>query len=283
MSACPNIVVLTPGSSGSSVLSGLLSRGGYWLGDATKRIQFDTFENAELVDLDVRILRASGYPHTFCNDIPPPSIGAIQDASHRIDAGPFEAFVEKCRHHQPWIWKDPRLCYTIHFWERFTDFENTRFLFIGRRPDQCYAGLVLKRKIPMSFSSMCEMNANYEKSCNAFLDRHGFACLRLTFEDLLLSPGPTIEQMNLHLGTRIPSDHLEYIYRGPLHRPRFAARHVLLARLRYLVHRFVAGDSIRFPRRYLSGADPTDIPVILDEAHLRSGAGSEDRESKQPM
>ena len=47
-----NTIILTSGLTGSSVLTGLLARGGFWAGDRTaKKKDYDTFENEELIRL----------------------------------------------------------------------------------------------------------------------------------------------------------------------------------------------------------------------------------------
>ena len=49
-----NVIILTSGMSGSSVLANLISQAGYWLGDETSKAPFETYENKELIDLRVR-------------------------------------------------------------------------------------------------------------------------------------------------------------------------------------------------------------------------------------
>ncbi|HWH70686.1 MAG TPA: hypothetical protein VNT26_14955, partial [Candidatus Sulfotelmatobacter sp.] len=115
----PNIIILTGGLSGSSVLSHLIAREGFWLGDATKEIDYKTYENSQLVDLNVEILNASGYAWKDVMDIPPPSIGQIEQAASRGEGREFSGFVDKCNAQAPWLWKDPRLCYTIYFWKKY--------------------------------------------------------------------------------------------------------------------------------------------------------------------
>jgi hypothetical protein len=65
-----NIVILTTGSSGSSVRAGIIATQGYWLEYKTKKLDFDTYENARLVNLNMYLLRASGLKRRDCNDFP---------------------------------------------------------------------------------------------------------------------------------------------------------------------------------------------------------------------
>ena len=75
----PNVIILTSGISGSSVLTGLISRAGYWLGDVTHKKEYDTYENQELIDLDLQLFKQSEYTGTMPWSSPPRlSIGSAR-------------------------------------------------------------------------------------------------------------------------------------------------------------------------------------------------------------
>lgn len=243
-----NVIILTTGSSGSSVLAGVIGSQGYWLGAETKKLRFDTYENAELVDLNIEILKASGFNRYDCNDIPPPSIGAIRDLASRIEIGPFNKFIEKSINHSPWLWKDPRLSYTIHFWAQLIEMNSIKFIFITRDPIQSYSGLILTRKMPMSFSQQLTMNQNYEKSCEAFFVEKGIDCFRCIFEDFILDPEKFIQKLNTYLDLKISIKDVKSIYRGRLYKRRYDQFSFLKAKLYYLLYRYIKHDFIRFPR-----------------------------------
>ncbi|MFX0195821.1 MAG: hypothetical protein ACFFCW_06845 [Candidatus Hodarchaeota archaeon] len=248
-----NIIILTTGASGSSVLTGLISTQGYWLGEETKKIDFETYENAELVDLNIRILYASGFKRSDCNDLPPPSIAAIEKLSQSINLRPFLDFLERCKNHQPWVWKDPRLSFTIHFWAQLTDLSACRFIFIDRDPYQSYAGLILSRRVPMSFKDQIQINRNYTKSCNQFFKDRGLRPFKCTFEDLILDPENLLQKLNSFLELQIDLDHLKSIYDGRLFMKRYSKLDFIEAKLIYLFFRYARQDYIRFPRGQQSG------------------------------
>ena len=114
--ANPNVIILTSGISGSSVLTGLISRAGYWTGDITHKKEYDTYENQELIDLDLRLFKQSGYTGNYAMEFSSAAIEQIRALNGTIDDHPFREFLQKCEAHQPWIWKDPRLWMTIRFW-----------------------------------------------------------------------------------------------------------------------------------------------------------------------
>ena len=243
-----NLIIFTTGSSGSSVLAGLIAKQGYWIGDETKKLSFNTYENAELVDLNMRLLAESGFKKRDCNDLPPPSIDAIGRLAARIDPAPFQTFLGKCENHRPWLWKDPRLAFTIHFWDKLSDFKGVKFIFIERDPTQSYSGLILKRKVPMSFKELMKINRNYKRGIDKFLKKGNLPLFQTSFEQLLCSPELTLQRINKYLGTQIIMENLMSIYKGPLYRLRYSRFDYIKARLGYLVYRYIRSDYIKFPR-----------------------------------
>lgn len=240
---------MTTGASGSSVLTGTIATQGYWLGDDTKKLDFNTYENAKLVDLNIELLNASGFKRRDCNDMPPPSIDSIKALAQAIDLKPFRDFIERCDSHRPWLWKDPRLCFTIHFWTQLTDLSGCRFILIDRDPHQSYAGLILNRKVPMRYKEQTEFNNNYLKSCNLFFENMGLDPFRCTFEDLLLNPEGLLEKLNNFLELEISLEHLKCIYKKKLFKKRYSKLDFLKANLIYFYSRYVRREYIRFPRR----------------------------------
>jgi hypothetical protein len=243
-----NVIVLTTGSSGSSVLTGVIAGQGYWLGHRTKKLQFDTYENFDLVDLNIDILRKSGFDRHDCNDLPPPSIDNIKRLENTVDVSPYLKFVEECDKRRPWLWKDPRLSFTIHFWARITDLKNCKFILIDREPDQSYAGLILSRKVPMSFLEHSCMNNNYIKSCELFFRENGISCLACKFEDIVVSPNRWIENVNAFLGTQIEMQDIKSVYKGKMYKKRYSRLDFLRARIMYIIRRYLTKDYITFPR-----------------------------------
>lgn len=246
----PNLIIFTTGSSGSSVLAGVIARQGYWLGEATKQLTFDTFENSELVDLNITLLKKSGFRRRDCNDLPPPNIKSLREVSVTLDLEPFRKFLKKCEMHRPWLWKDPRLAFTIHFWAEIHDFTDAKIIFIRRDPRQSYGGLILSRKTPISYKEYTAINNNYENSFLEFVkSKNVNHVLTLTFEDLLLHPLVVLENINNYLGVNISIADLKAVYKGKLGRLRYSFLDYLNARVQYLVYRYILNDYVRFPHR----------------------------------
>lgn len=244
----PNVVVLTGGISGSSVLAGLIARAGYWLGDETEKVAYDTFENSRLVQLNIQILRQSGYFCRDISDIPSPSVKKIKGISESIDLSVYERFLQECNRNQPWLWKDPRLSYTIFFWKRLIDLGKCRFIMMRRDLKQTWTGMILRGKFSIPLDKLSIIHQECIKSSYNFLNRDGIKYYDLTFEDLINDPDKSICDINKFIGTHLDLSDLRAIYKGPLYRSRWSKRDFIKAKVKFLYYKYVLRDIIRFPR-----------------------------------
>lgn len=244
-----NIVVLTTGSSGSSVLAGLIARQGFWLGRKTARLEFDTYENAQLVDLNIALLRKAGYRRRDANDLPPPDVNCLEALHDTEDVSPYRAFVDECEAQRPWLWKDPRLAYTIHFWRHIVDLHDAKYILITREFRQAYAGLIHSRKVYMSPKQYMQINTNYLEAIGLYIVKMGsIDMLKMTFEQLIVTPEATLERVNEFLGTTLSVEDLEAVYKGPLYCKRYRLWDYVTALARFQIKKMV-GDVERFPRK----------------------------------
>jgi hypothetical protein len=79
----PNVIILTSGITGSSVLSGFLARSGYWSGDTTHKKEYDTFENSELIRLNLQIFQQAGYTGNYVNEFSTDALGDHLKTGHQ--------------------------------------------------------------------------------------------------------------------------------------------------------------------------------------------------------
>lgn len=249
-----NVIVLTSGQSGSSVLTALIARAGYWVGEETKKVAYDTFENSALVDLNLSILRAAGYAWHDMGDLPAPSAPAVRSCIEGLDPSPAREFVAECERHRPWIWKDPRLCFTMHYWEAFVDVSHCQFVVMGRDLRQAWTGSIVKSAEPMSFGEFTRVHGGCMRAAEDFLRERDLPFLCTTFEDVMLRPSQVLDDLNAFLGLDFTLDDLREIYRGPLGVRRWSVVDHVHAWLRYQAHRWLRRDTVRFPRAEHEGS-----------------------------
>ena len=212
-----NAIILTSGLTGSSVLTGLISRAGYWTGEKTHKKEYDTFENQELVDLNKRIFSQAGYDGNYRAQFSQQALNQIDKLALNVDDEVYRQFIAKCDAHRPWVWKDPRLWLTIRLWKKFLNTEDCRFIVLSRSYLQCWVSATLRRRIKSyKFSKLYEQSV--QETSIKFLEENGLQYLHVRYERLILNPDETISELNEHLGTKLTVDDLKSIYSKPLYK-----------------------------------------------------------------
>lgn len=212
-----NVIILTSGISGSSVLTGLISRAGYWTGDATYKKEYDTYENAELIKLNQHLFQTSGYTGKYTMDFSADAIAKIAALRGTADEGPFREFLALCEQHGPWVWKDPRLWLTIRFWKDMLPLSECKFIVLTRDLVHCWVSSILRRHI-RSYGSMKRYEVSIKNSILGFLSDNQLPYLNMTYENLVVNPEQEIGRLNAHLGTNLTVNDLAAIYHKPLYK-----------------------------------------------------------------
>ena len=223
-----NVIIMTSGLSGSSVLTGLIARAGYWTGYSTfKKQEYETHENQELIDLNLRLFREAGYTGNYLLEFSAPVIRRIAGLYSEIDCGVYRSLVDRCDEHQPWIWKDPRLWLTIRFWKNVLHLEKCGFILLTRGPMQSWISSTLRRQIT-TYRYSRDYEERIRQSIVDFLEENRLPYLHLDYEQLIQQPAAAIERLNLHLATDLTVEDLKAVYHKPLYKsPRNSlAKHV---------------------------------------------------------
>lgn len=212
-----NIVILTHGWTGSSVFSALFGEAGYWLGAETMhKPDYNTFENAGLVTLNRTIFQALApaidHEHRFDYN----EILAIEKRSSGFDLQPCRDFVARCASHTPWLWKDPRLTWTLRVWSQVLDLDNTAFLILTRDHTQAWISANTRRHV-QSPRFTREYNSGITDSNIRFLNERGLPFVQTSFEDLLLAPEKTLATLNAFFAVDLSLDDLRRVCREPLY------------------------------------------------------------------
>ncbi len=116
-----NVIILTTGLSGSSVVTGLIKKAGYWTGESTvyknnSSGKYETHENTELVNLNDQLVKQAGFEFGHDAWYKPEAIAQFAKLHGSIDEAPYRQFIEQENSHSPWLWKDPRLWFSCSTW-----------------------------------------------------------------------------------------------------------------------------------------------------------------------
>jgi len=224
-----NVIILTGGLAGSSVLTSLLYQAGYWVGEDTmKKPDYNTWENSELVRLNRKIIEESGFKDDWVMRFDANYIDKIASGFHKLDTAPFKDFMDECNRHRPWIWKDPRLWLTIRYWRQFFDPNDVVFVTIRREHLQAWISTTLRRQI-QTFSHAKKYGDGIDETIQRFLHEEDIDSIRILYENLLLNPESVINDINHAVGVSLGVGDLKKVFRGDLYRRQHGVKNLAKA------------------------------------------------------
>ena len=213
-----NIIILTVGLSGSSLLTSLLATDGYWSGDSTaKKKDYDTHENSGLVSLNKGLIDLADPDFDYTMDFSSEIFKKLENIESVEYEANFQHFLDECDTHRPWVWKDPRLWMTIRYWEKFLDKDKTQYLVLTRNDFQDWVSQLNRRQI-QTYQYLKNYNKSIEDSIVKFLEATGQDYMKLGYEDLIINPTHSIDKLNAYLAAKLTVDDLEKMYRGRLYK-----------------------------------------------------------------
>ncbi len=145
-----NVLVVGAPRSGTSLTAAAFASAGWHVGerkqphirDGDDGNPFGYFEADDLVERNVDVLRAAGFIHHntwLFDEISEESIARVDQL---VPTQAHREFVEQCNRQAPWMWKDPRLCFTLRYWWKLMDPARTRVVLIRRNFDQIHNSFV---------------------------------------------------------------------------------------------------------------------------------------------
>lgn len=229
-----NIIILTSGLSGSSVITNLISQIGYWTGDSTcKKIDYNTHENSQLVYLNEQLLKQISYETEYSSVIRADKFLLAEKLYGELDLTPFKAFINECNQAGAWLWKDPRLWVTMPFWIQLLDKKDFQVIFVDRSISQRWISELLRRNI-QSYGYCSQYNRHIEELIKQFIEKHHLQSCNVLFDDLIERPDSTLLKINQLLGSDLNVDSLKAVYNKPLYQKPRGIKDLLLAIMIYL-------------------------------------------------
>lgn len=213
-----NVIILTTGISGSSVITGFLAKSGLWAGDDTVfkdniTGKYETFENKILVDLNDSLFEEVGVEFTGKARYDAHAREKFNNIFSEIDTSQYNQFIEECNAHSPWIWKDPRLFLTIGFWRNCLDLTNTKVIVLHRNSYELWKSLTIKRII-YSYRYLKNSEDKTRNELLNYLESNGFSFFSLEYDQFTRDPATAIDKLNKYLNANLKKDTWDKIYRS---------------------------------------------------------------------
>ncbi len=231
-----NVIILTTGISGSSVITGFLAKSGLWTGDETIYKDnitgtYETYENKKLVELNESLFKEAGLGYDARTSYDGLSRKKFIDLDQTIDTSKYRNFLSDCNTHSPWIWKDPRLFLSIGLWIKLLDLTNTRVIVLHRNTYELWKSQTIKRVI-FSYRYLRNSENKTRQELLDYLESNHCSFISIEYDQFVKNPGKFIDKLNGFIGTDLKKENWDEIYRQTSRFSQF--KRTILALLIYL-------------------------------------------------
>lgn len=207
--------------SGTSLTASVFVKSGYFAAEeADSQLRGEDENNPmgyweadDLIEANVELFRSVGYNEhntwrfRAIEDQQGEQIGRLQP----LDA--HRQLVARYDEHSPWIWKDPRLCYTLGYWWQLVDQDNTGVLVIRRDKDEIYRSFVRLEWREDSAENKREVYERIDQHMAAMerdLERFNIPYLEIDYSDYKSAPAQTAEKLSRYFGLSIGAEDLGF-------------------------------------------------------------------------
>lgn len=212
-----NVIVIGGPRSGTSLTASVFADNGFHMGvikdervlKGDAHNPFGYFEADDLVAANVRILKRAGYDHhnTWLFDAVSPEVCAAIDGLEpsRDDID----LIEKYNAHRPWLWKDPRLCFTFSYWVRLLDMSDINFVFIRRDARDMFHSLVRSgwaSEQEFYQEDRCDVLALHEINALRIFDTFNIPYVKIDFPEYFSNVEIVASRLKKFTGVDVSSD-----------------------------------------------------------------------------
>ena len=233
-----NVIVLTTGLSGSSLVTSFIAQAGYWTGDETvvknnSTGNYNTYENKRLIELNTQLMNTVSYVYNNDAQFHNQAHVIFEEAANEVDKNEYMNFINYCNSKGKWIWKDPRLWITIGFWQSIINKNSTKFILLYRDPLSLWISLLNKRQI-VSYSYLKHKEKESRDELRGYLEAQGYDYHLLCYDELIELPQNVIPGLNEYLNVSLSIADLDNVYKGNLGDKTWSYKKLVLAILIYI-------------------------------------------------
>ena len=114
---------------------------------------------------------------------------------------------------------------------------------------QTWTGMILRGKFPIPLERLALIHRNCIEASSSFFEGEAIDYHRLSFEDLLINPDKSIDDINNYIGTSLAVADLKKLYKGRLYEARWSKKDFLKAKIKFFYYKYLLKDVINFPRK----------------------------------
>ena len=214
-----NIIILGMARSGTSLTTSIFANQGYYVDEdenITPKNHHNPkgfWESQRLTALNAELLRATGFSHDNTwryDEITEEQVNALRS----MQAGEaHRAFIDEFRQHAPWVWKDPRLSYTLGIWWPLLDQDNTLVLLVRRDPAAIFNSFVRvgwREDNNEAREALFERTRQHIEHARRLLERLQIPFIEIDYAEFSECPDAIAERINAAAGLSLSADDIGY-------------------------------------------------------------------------
>lgn len=209
--------------SGTSLAASIFANKEYYVA-SSKNTELQTadrynpsgyWEANSLLSLNKDILKAVGFKHDNTWFYDPISEQQTADIHELTPDQEHKDFVSNYDKNSPWLWKDPRLCYTLAYWWPLLNKETTAVLLVTREHKEIINSFKRiaddwQTTIPMDDNHIENRIQQHIASAMAILKKYDIPYIEIDYADYNQRPAETAEKLSQYFNVQLTKDDLGY-------------------------------------------------------------------------
>jgi len=207
--------------SGTSMVTSIFAKNGFFLAEnESKELRAgDEFnpsgywEAQDLIDANDEILSRAGYKPDNTWLYEPIKQEMAKKILELSPTAEHRRLVEKYNNYHPWVWKDPRLCYTIGYWWPLLHRENTRIILLKRDSNEIYNSFVRLKWRENNASSKKDVFQRIQdhlESAKIAIEKYNIPVLEVSYSDFGTQAKETSQRVSEFFGISLETDDLGF-------------------------------------------------------------------------
>lgn len=216
-----NAIVVGMPRSGTSMSAAIFANQGYLVAEESEKElrapdEYNPngyWEAETLIRKNVEVFKQCGFDGDNTWNFEPIS----KESAEKINAlAPLDShpeFVRSYDEKSPWVWKDPRLCYTVGYWWQLINPETTAVLLIKRDPKEIYNSFLRVKWRTLSKADKADTYqriADHIEFAETTLRTKGINYLSVNYNDFTTDAQSIVDKINATFNLSLTTDDLNF-------------------------------------------------------------------------
>lgn len=216
-----NAIVVGMPRSGTSMSAAIFANQGYLVAEESEKElrapdEYNPngyWEAETLIRKNVEVFKQCGFNGDNTWNFEPISKDAAQKINTLAPIKSHSEFVESYNQKSPWVWKDPRLCYTVGYWWQLINPETTAVLLIKRDPKEIYNSFLRVKWRTLSKADKVDTYqriADHIQFAEDTIKAKGITYLSVNYSDFTSDADAVAKKINGVFGLNLSSSDLHF-------------------------------------------------------------------------